>query len=54
MLIEEDVEVTDEVVALLTRTLRRSTIPPALPSKHRLTDMDTTVVDDISLEDSIA
>ena len=54
MLVEEDVEVTDEVVALLTRTLRRSAIPPALPSKHRLTDMDTTVVDDISLEDSIA
>ena len=53
MLIEEDVEVPDQMIALLPCTLRGSSIAPALPGEHRLTDMDASVVDDVRLEDLI-
>ena len=54
MLVKEDVEVADQVVALLPRTLGRRTITPALPSEHGLTDVDPAVINDIGLEDAVA
>ena len=53
MLVEEDIEVSDEVIPLLACGLRCSTIAPTLPSEHRLTDMNTSVIYDVRLEDLI-
>lgn len=54
MLVESHVIVTDEMVTLFTAGLGSLTIAPFQPSEHRLTDMNTTVVDDIRLHYLIA
>ena len=49
VLVEEYVEVTNQVVALLASLLWCDTITPLQPSQHGLTDVDTTVINDICL-----
>ena len=53
MLVEEDIEVSDEVIPLLARGFRCGTIAPTLPSEHRFTDMNTSIIYDVRLEDLI-
>ena len=54
VLVEGNVAVADEVVALLACAFGRGTIEPLLPSKHRLADVDATVVDDVGLHYLVA
>ena len=49
MLIERYIIVTHQMIALLARSLRCFTVSVFLPCQHGFTDMDTTVVYDISL-----
>ena len=52
--VEEHVEVTDEVVALLVGCFGCDAVAPLDPSEHRLHDVDASVVDDIGLDDLVA
>ena len=52
--VEEHVEVTNEVVALLVCRFGCDAVAPLDPSEHRLHDVYTTVVDDIGLDDFVA
>ena len=54
VLVEEHIKVADEVVALLSGSFRRNTIAPLLPSKHRLTDVNTAVIHNICFHHLIA
>ena len=54
VLVEGHIVITYQVITFLTRRFRCLTIAPLLPSQHGLTDMDTTVVDDIGLNNPIA
>ena len=54
VLVESHVVVADEVVALLARRLRSLAVAPLLPCQHRLADMDTAVVHDVSLNNLVA
>ena len=54
VLIKGHIIVAYEVITLLTGALGRLTIAPLLPGKHRLTDVDTTIVHDIGLHHLVA
>ena len=52
--VEGYIIVTDEVVALFAAAFRCFAVAPLEPRKHRLADVDATVVDDIGLYDAVA
>ena len=54
MLIKSNIEVSYEVIALLTGTLGRNAIAPLLPCKHRFADVNTPIIYDIGLHHSLA
>ena len=54
VLVEGYIVVADEVVALLAGSLRSFAIAPLEPGEHRLTDVDTTVVNDVCLDYLVA
>ena len=54
MFIEEDIEIADKVVALLSCLLWRDAVAPLLPRKHRLTDVNTAVVHNVGLHHFVA
>ena len=54
LIAEEDVEVANQMVALLARRFRCRAIAPLLPGEHRLANMDATVVHDIGLDYLVA
>ena len=54
MLVEGYIVVADEVVALLAGSFRSFAIAPLEPGEHRLTDVDTTVVNDVCLDYLVA
>ena len=54
VLVEGYIVVADEVVALLAGSLRSFAIAPLEPGEHRFTDVDTTVVNDVCLDNLVA
>ena len=54
VLVEGYIVVADEVVALLAGSFRSFAIAPLEPSEHRLTDVNTTVVNDVCLDYLVA
>ena len=54
MLVECHVIVANKMVALLAAALGCFAVAPLEPGKHRLADVDATVVDDIGLYDAVA
>ena len=54
VLIKSNIEVSYQVIALLTGTLGRNAITPLLPRKHRFADVNTPIIYDIGLYYSLA
>ena len=54
LFIKKNIEIADKVVALLACLLWRDAVAPLLPRKHRLTDVNTTVVHDVGLHHFVA
>ena len=54
MLIESNIIIADEVVTFLSARFRCLSITPLQPGKHRLADVDTSVVYDVGLHNMIA
>ena len=54
MLVECHVVVANKVVAFLASAFGCGAIAPLFPGQHRLTDVNATVVNDISFYNSVA
>ena len=52
--VEGYVEVADKVVALLARRFGSHSVAPFEPGEHRLADVDSTVIDDVCLDNAVA